>query len=192
MTTVATMPQRNPTAPTSNRALGEASRLYRQAGLSLPPVPRELAGRLREYAEWEYGTEFADLTDQNGFLIAARDPETPTQVGFGHVGHGITSWWLCYRLIGESCAVYFRQSYGGAYDDHEAAQSFINPIVEQIAVLISRADAAHSSGRIAPDRRLVVVIDSLGGSGWQIAGDAHGWRDSDKPIDEAMAFLDRA
>jgi hypothetical protein len=191
MTVAATAPQETLAATKPSRALAEASRLYRGAGLRLPPVPNGLAGALHEYAEWEFGTEFADLTNQAGFLAAARDPATPSQVGFGHVGHGIASWWLCYRLIADSCAVYFRQSFGGAYDDHEASRSFINPIIDRIAELIRLADAARGAGRIGPDQRLVVVIDSLGGSGWQLTGEANDWQASDPPIDEAAAFLGR-
>jgi len=177
------------TALKPNRALTRASLLYREAGLRLPPVPREFAERLQEQADWRFGTEPIELTDREGFLAAARDPATPAQIGFGHVGYGIASWWLCYRLIRDPLAVFQRHSYGGVYSDNEASGSFFNSTVERIEELIVLADAPRCAGRIAPGQRLVLAIDSLGGSGWEIAGEADGWRDSDQPIDDVMAFL---
>lgn len=179
----------NRTAPKPSRSLARASLLYREAGMRLPPVPPELADRLQEQAEWQFSTDLVELTDREGFLATARDPATPTQIGFGHVGHGITSWWLCYRLIRDSIAVFLRQSFGGVYNDHEASLGIINPTVEQIEKLIPAADAARRAGRIAPGQRLVLVIDDLGGGGWEIAGGSDGWHDSKQPIDDVVAFL---
>ena len=176
-------------ATTPNRALTKASRLYREAGLRSPPVPPELADRVQEQAEWQFSTDLVELTDRTGFMAAVRDPATPAQIGFGHVGHGITSWWLCYRLIRDSLAVFLRHSYGGVYSDNEASGSFFNSIIERIEELIVLADAARGDGRIVPGRRLLLAIDSLGGSGWEIAGEADGWHDSNQPLDDVMAFL---
>jgi hypothetical protein len=172
-----------------NSALAKASLLYREVGLRLPPVPLELAERLLEQAEWRFGTDPAVLTDRDGFLAAARDPATPAQIGFGHVGDGITSWWLCYRLIRGALAVYLRHSFGGVYNDHKASVGIINPTVGQVEQLVVVADADSRSGRIAPGQRLVLVIDDLGGSGWEIAGGSNGWHDSNQPIDDVMALL---
>jgi hypothetical protein len=181
--------QESQAAPKPNRALTKASRLYRETGLQFPPVPHELADRLQEQTEWQFGTEAVELTDHGGFLAAARDLATPAQIGFGHIGHGITSWWLCYRLIYDSLAVFLRQSFGGVYNDHEASLRVINPTVEQVEKLIPLADTARSTGRVAPGQRLALVIDDLGGSGWEIAGGSDGWHDSNQPIDDVMAFL---
>ena len=174
---------------TGMAVLEEAFLRYRAAGLRLPPVPRELVETLVEQAEWQFGTDVLNLTDRAGFLDAARDPTAPAEIGFGHVGHGVASWWPCYRLILAPLAVFVRHSYGGAYGDHEASRGIINPTVERIEELIVLAEAARRAGRIAPGQRLVVAIDDLGGSGWEIAGGTDGWRDSDQPIGDALSFL---
>jgi hypothetical protein len=189
MTETAPALRESQTASKPSRVLAKASLLYREAGLRLPPVPVELADRLLEQAEWWFGTDAEDLNDRDGFLAAARDPATPPQIGFGHVGHGITSWWLCYRLILDPLGVFLRHSFGGVYNDHEASLGIINPIVEQVEKLIGLADAAHCAGRITPEHRLVLAIDDLGGTGWEIAGGSDGWHDSNQPIDDVMSLL---
>jgi hypothetical protein len=162
---------------------------YHNAGLRLPPVPRELVDRTAEQSEWQFGTDSAELTDRAGFLQDARDPQAEAALGFGHVGHGIASWFLCYRLILGPLAVFVHHSYGDAYGDDEASRRIFNRAVEQIEELIVMADAARRTGRIAPGQRLVVVIDPLGGSGWEVAGDENGWRKSGDPIEDAREFL---
>jgi len=178
----------NSNATKPNRVLAKASPLYREVGLRLPPVPPDLADRLQEQAEWLFGTDTVELSDRSGFLAAARDPATPAQIGFGHVGHGITSWWVCYRLFRGPLAVYLRHGFGGVYNDHDASLGVINPIVERVEQLIVFADAGSRAG-VPPGQRLVLVIDDLGGSGWEIVGGSDGWQDSNQPIDDVMAFL---
>jgi hypothetical protein len=173
----------------SNGALSKASRLYRDAGLHLPPVPRELADRLQELAEWQYASAPVEPSDRANFVALAGDAAAVPEVGFGHVGHGIASWWLCYRLIRGPLAVFLRVSYGGVYTDNEAAGSFFNATVERIEELIVLADAARAAGRIGAGKRLAVLVDFVEGSGWQMLGTEPDWQASSSPIDAAMAFL---
>jgi hypothetical protein len=172
-----------------NGALSKATRLYRDAGLHLPPVPRELADRLEELAEWQYASAPVELTDRANFVALAGDAAAAPEVGFGHVGHGIASWWLCYRLIRGPLAVFLRVSYGGVYSDNEAAGSFFNATVGRIEELIVLADAARAAGRIGAGQRLAVLVDFVEGSGWQLLGGVPGWQASESPIAEAMEFL---
>jgi hypothetical protein len=186
MNETAHAPQETKVAPITGGALAKAAQLYRTAGLRCPPVPPELAESLAGHAEWQFGTEVVDLTDRDDFLAAARDPASPAQVAFGHVGYGIANWWLCYRLILAPLAVFARHSFGGVYADHEASLRSINPNVEQVGELIALSDVAVHTGRLLPGRRLVLLLDPLGGSGWEIAGGADGWHDSNQPLDDVM------
>jgi hypothetical protein len=192
MNETAPAPQETKVAPITGGALAKAAQLYRTTGLRCPPVPPELAESLAEHAEWQFGTEPVDLTDRHDFLGAARDPASPAQVAFGHVGYGIANWWLCYRLILAPLAVFARHSFGGVYADHEASLRSINPDVEQVAELIALSDVAVHTGRLSPGRRLVLLLDPLGDSGWEIAGDTQGWHSTGRTLDEAMAFLNGA
>jgi hypothetical protein len=170
-------------------ATENAFECYHDAGLRLPPVPHELLNRVVEQSEWQFATESADLMDRTGFLEAARDPEAAPMVGFRNVGHGITSRWLCFRLILTPLAIFMRRSYGGVYNDNEASGSIINSATAQIEELIVLADTARRTRRIGPHQRVVLVVDAFGGSGWEITGGGDGWHDSDRPIEEVAALL---
>jgi hypothetical protein len=170
-------------------AIEEAFLIYRDAGLRLPPVPHELVDRLEILGEWHFGTEEGDPTDRAAFLAQAERPESPPQIAFGHFGHGMASWWLCYRLILDALAVFVRLPYGGSYTDDEIMGELANQAMEQIEELVVHADAARASHRLPPTQRLVVVVDQRGASGWQVIGGPDGWRPSATPLDEAAAFL---
>jgi hypothetical protein len=170
-------------------ALEEAFVRYQENGLRLPPVPRELVDELDEFAEWRWGSEDLDLEDRDGFLAAARTPGGENEVAFGHVGHGVSSWWLCYRLKLDALAVFVRLGYGGAYDDTEETVPAINATTAALEDLIPAASAAKAAGRLRGGHRLIVVIDEKRNGFWEIAGGADGRHRSDDPLGEAMAFL---
>jgi hypothetical protein len=172
-------------------ALEEAFLLYRDAGLRLPPVPHELAEALGEQADWEYASAETDLTDRAGFLAEAARADAPTSVAFGHVGHGVASWYHCYRLIRGPLAVFLRQRFGSSLDaDSELGLVLVNGAITAVEELVVAADEAHGTGRLAAGQRLLVVLDDLDGSGWQILGPGGtAWEATDAPFSEALAYL---
>jgi len=171
-------------------ALEEAFLLYRDAGLRLPAVPRELVDRLEQQAEWQYATEPTELTDRAGFLAEAAKPKAGPSVAFGHTGHGIASWYLCYRLIRGPLAVFVRQRFGGSYDDEEIGLAVTNATAMAVETLVVAADQARAAGRLGPRERLVVVVDDVDESGWQVmGGKAADWHPDETPIAAASAFL---
>ncbi len=170
-------------------ALEEAFQRYQENGLRLPPVPRELVDELDEFADWRWGSEDLNLENVDGFLEAARKPDGEPVVAFGHVGHGVSSWWLCYLLLRDSIAIYVRLAYGGAYEDTEANLPGINAVAAGIETLIPAADAAKAAGRFQGGHRLIVVLDEKRESFWEIAGGRDPAQVTDHPIDGAMGFL---
>jgi len=170
-------------------ALMDAFLRYRGAGLRMPAVPRELADRLQELADWQYGSEPVDVTDRAGFLAAAASPTVPASVAFGHVGHGVASWFLCYRLIRGPLAVFVRQRFGSPYDDAETSRIVVNSTMVTLEVLVVAAERARATGRLGAGQRLAVLVDEVGGSGWELLGGEGGWQASDSPIAGAMDFL---
>lgn len=172
--------------------LEEAFMEYRDAGLRLPPVPRELVDELDEFADWRWGSDDLMLENRDDFLARAADPTTEPEIGFGNVGHGVNSWYLVYRLIVPALAVFLRHPYGGAYGDSEADAAAANNSAEQLESLVVAAEAAKASGLIPQGSRLVVVLDSKGGSGWEVSGGAREWRDTQTPIEDALGFCGAA
>jgi hypothetical protein len=164
---------------------------YREAGLRFPPVPLELTDDFDEQAgEWHYGTTDASLTDRIAFEADAQNPATPAQVAFGHVGHGVASWWLCYRLIRPSLAVFVRQSYGSAYEDNEeASRDRVNVVTAEIEELIVLADAAQAAGSLPAGQRLIVVVDDVEGSYWQVGSGPQAPEDGSDALFAAVAHL---
>jgi hypothetical protein len=175
-------------------AIEEAFLTYWDAGLRLPPVPRELAPLLREHGDWYFGTSDANPSDRAGFLAAARSAGSEAEVGFGHFGHGIASWYLCYRLILEPLAVFMRQSFGNVSDEEEAAANDarrVNAITSLFEELVVLADAARAGGALPAGRRLIVVIDDREGDFWQVGPDGEP-QPGDNVLADARTFLSPA
>jgi len=172
-------------------ALEEAFFAYQDAGLRLPPIPRQLVDELDEFADWRWGSDNINLEDREGLIEVARQPGGEDEIAFGHIGHGVSSWWLCYRLKLDALAVYVRLAFGGAYDDAEATLPRLNDVAAALEELVPAAEAAKEAGRFRDGHRLIVVLDERerNGSYWEIAGAADGPQPSDHPIDDALAFL---
>lgn len=168
--------------------LGEAMLSYREAGLELPPVPLPLLGEVRQHAEWRWGSEDADPADRAGFLARARDPGGAPLICFGHVGHGVTSWWHSYQLVTPTVALFARHAFGGAYGDRAAEAAGIAAAMAGLRDLILLAETARETGLLPEGQRLVVVLDEYAEHGWEIAG-ALPWQAADDPLGEVLAAL---
>ena len=170
-------------------ALEDAFVRYQENGLRLPPVPRDLVDELDEFADWRWGSEDLNLEDRDGFVDAARQPGGERVVAFGHVGHGVSSWWLCYLLKLDALAVYVRLAYGGVYEDAAAVVPEINEVSAALEELIPAAEAAKKAGRFRGGHRLIVVVDDKQAGFWEVAGGRDGRQRSRDPLGDAMAFL---
>lgn len=170
-------------------ALEDAFARYQENGLRLPPVPRELADELDEFVDWHWGNENLNLEDRDGFVQAAHQPGGESEVAFGHVGHGVSSWWLCYRLKLDAVAIFVRLAYGGVYEDAAETVPAINETTEALEDLIPAAAAAKAAGRFRRGHRLIVVVDEKRNGFWEIAGGPDGPHKVDDPLTEAMTFL---
>jgi hypothetical protein len=171
-------------------ALGEALLTYRDAGLRLPPVPHPLVPRLRELADGIYASEPIDLADREGFLRDATQAATPERVGFGHLGHGVQSWWFCYQIITPALALFLRLDYGGVDSSDPGTLEIINRALLLAEELVVAADAAAARGALGGGRALVVA-DSLGEAFIALGARAKP-QESDDPLAEALARLGAA
>lgn len=169
-------------------ALEEAFFHYRKQGLRVPPVPHTLVPALVRRSAGVFTSTPMSLEDRAGALALAVDPKAPEQVGFGHIGHGIASWFYCCRLMTASLAVYLRVGYGSAYGDEESDRDTINTALLQIEELVIAAKEAAARGRLAPGERMLVVFDVLEDSFWR-PGASHPPVPSGFPLDEAQNWL---
>ncbi len=157
---------------------------FTEAGLLMPPVPRELADAVEEFDDMLFGTDEVDLTNREDWLRRASDLSTPVGVTFGYVGHGIASHALCYQLILTALAVFVRQPFGSIYsEDIDAERAAFNALVEQLEELVVIIDLAHSKGRIGPGQRLIVIVDG-DDSGWRMT--TADWHATLTPVKDAL------
>jgi hypothetical protein len=171
------------------RVLEDAFRSYQEVGLHLPPVPHELVDRLQEFGDWRWGSAALDLDDRADFIEAARQPGGAPGIAFGHIGHGASSWWLCYRLQLDAVAVFVRLAWGGTYQDEAEALARVNAVAAALEELIPAAEAAREAGRFQGGHRLIVVVDGKFPGFWEVAGRPDGPHVSRDPLAEALAFL---
>jgi hypothetical protein len=174
----------------------EAYLTYRGAGLRLPPVPHQLVDALEQYGEWRFGSDDIDPADRTGFIAIAANRSAPSEVAFGHVGHGYATWHLCCRLVHGPIAVFVRQLYGGASlgteeEDDEPARAVFNHTMMSLEELVALALSAEDRGLLPEESRLVLVLDDREGNFWQMLpnGERH---DSERTLADAHMGLLRA
>ena len=156
----------------------------REAGLRLPPIPRALAGTLVRQGDGVYGTGPLMLGDLPGVLAAVEDPAVPAQLGFGHLGHGISSWHFYFQLVTGSLVLFLRLPHGGVYSSDATSLAAINSNLFLAEELVVATNAAVPVG----GARALVVLDSSGVSVIRLPGDAAPV-ESDDPLVEALARL---
>ncbi len=135
-----------------------------------------------------YGSQQLDPSDREDWLTRAKDPQAKTAVAFGHFGHGVNCWYLCYQLVRGPLAIFLRQSFGGVYNDTDAETTQFNTTVERLEELIVYADFAVQEGRLKPGQRLILAIDVNGPSGWEVSPNGT-WRDNENPIELVMRAI---
>lgn len=140
------------------------------AGLRMPPIPRDLLGKFQVFDDWRFGTRDVDPGDRSALAVEAADSAVQDYVAFGHVGHGVNSWWICCRLVVGPLAVYVRHGFGGAYQDSAAGAAAVHHSFLRVEELIVGAESARRTGVLPAGSRLLVIQDDQQGSGWRIAG----------------------
>jgi hypothetical protein len=175
----------------ATEALHAAFFRFRDAGLRMPPVPRHLLDDFQVFDDWRFGTRDVSVDDRAALAKEAAMPAQPDYIAFGHVGHGMNSWWLCCRFLAGPLAVFVRHRFGGAYTDADAATTAIHASFSRMEELVVGVDQAQASGLLRPGQRLLVVQDDLQGSGWQLVS-AHAdtpWNKEPAAIDAALTFV---
>jgi len=152
-----------------------------------PPVPLDLLPQMEAFAPWRYGTRDVDPSDRHELTVEADSPNAVDYIAFGHVGHGISNWSICCRLLLAPLAVFVRHSWGGAFADTDAGSADVHRSFFQMEELIVKAEAAAAAGLIPAGKRLIVVADDTQGSAWRTPDGV--WKSSRTPFDAAIAFV---
>ena len=141
--------------------LHTAEALFRGEGLSVPALPPELAALLQERAPGIHATRKLaarpyDLEVYVGEVLAASS--TPDYAVLAIDGRGVNSWAMHYFLVRGPLALFIQLPWGGAYTNPEAARAEIERVLAWANRLPARLDHLWQLGRLAPQRRLLVVL----------------------------------
>jgi len=150
-------------------ALDSAQALYQGEGLALPPVPEQLAGRLRQVAATAYASRDMDWTlyDFAYFLDELQSGQAvEPYVAFGLAGHGLTSQAVHYYSVADHCAVLYQMRWGTPADRPEPDRARHNAALAIAQKLQAACDEMARTGKLPAGRRLVVADSSFHGGRW--------------------------
>lgn len=179
-------------------ALKEMMELLSEAGLAMPPIPKDLQSKMYRVRRWCYATRDIDPLEMYRFdryLVEAVVERPQPYFAFSHAGHGINSYAINYQLVIGPLALFTQIPWGGAYMDDQRQTARVRHIFERCADLLG-----NTPERTEP-RRLLVAISELRRQricGWIPPGlDQEGARDwlgsdestVDNPFTEAIQLL---
>ena len=175
----------------------EAEARFAEDSLPFPPLPDDLASRLRRFGDHVYATRelnYGPYTMNALVAEAVRSGQTDDYAVIGFDGHGVNSWAMHYILVRSPLALFLQFAWGGAYMDADAARSDIEEGLAFAGRLQEAVERAGAQGRIAAGERLFVSVSSLDRSrwGWQQPGaEAPDWQGGDVYRDVADAVAAR-
>lgn len=182
-------------------ALDTARALYQGENLALPPVPADLAPRLRQIDATAYASRDLDWTlyDFGHFLDELQAGKTvEPYVAFGLAGHGLTSQAVHYYAVTAHCAVLFQMRWGTPLDRPEPDRARYNAALSIAKKLQAAVGALAGAGKLPAGQRLVAADSSFHGARWGWlpvnagAGSEPAWHLSrDNAFMQAMAALTR-
>lgn len=152
-----------------NIDLHHAEALLRTEGLSLPGLPPELAGQLRERAPGIYSTgelpapPYA-LEVHVAELLASTNPGDCAVLAID--GHGTQSWAFHFYLVSGPLALFVQLPWGGAYGDAATDRAEIERVLAWARPLPQRLAELQQQGRLPPGQKLLVVLTRFSEPRW--------------------------
>ena len=149
--------------------LQSARELLLTEGLSFPPMPIEMASKLRKQSPFTYATgelnapPYALEVHVNHFLRSS-EPRDFTVLSLD--GHGVNSWAFHYFLVHGPLALFVQLPWGGAYTDPTEARGEIERILTWSESLPARLATLKDRMLIGPEKKLLVVLSRFSRSGW--------------------------
>lgn len=152
-----------------NADLQSARELLLTEGLSFPPMPIEMASKLRKQSPFTYATgelnapPYALEVHVNHFL---RSSEPRDFAVLSLDGHGTNSWAFHYFLAHGPLALFIQLPWGGAYTDPTQARAEIERILSWSESLPARLASLKDRMLIGPEKKLLVVLSRFSRSRW--------------------------
>jgi hypothetical protein len=145
-------------------------KLFREAGLTFPKVPVDLAPELEERDQWVFSTRLIRRSpyDLDYYVHEVQRKQVPDYALLSHSGHGINSYAIQYYLVHGSLRMFLHLAWGGVYEDNQEAAVTIRACflkADKIVQAMVKASAGFKIGE-----HLTVVGSDFYGSYWFQAG----------------------
>jgi hypothetical protein len=184
-----------PKRPALMSDIENARRVFRDAGLGFPTIPKELADRLKEYRPWLYSTRTIDISPYKlqHYLDEAEESPVEDYALLSHSGHGVNSYAIQYYIVHRSLRLFLHLAWGGTYMNNQECASTIRKcfsIADQIESL------AQAVQWLRGDKQFTVVGSDYYGSYWLPPGGTRQQKDADSKdpltvLIEAFDWLSR-
>lgn len=149
-------------------AIGEAKRLFLEAGLGFPAIPEGLAARLEQQGPWCFATRQLEVSayDFDHYVRESYAASLADHAVLAHAGHGVNSYAIHYYLVHGPLRLFLQLGWGGVYMDPDARAASARECFARADELVRAAGR-----RIAPGQRLTVAASDFYGSWWLMAPD---------------------
>jgi hypothetical protein len=139
--------------------LEQAKQQLREAGLTFPPLPDELAAQFQRFGAWWWGTREVDQAEMYFFGgIAGGDgieSPPPDYMALCHAGHGVNSYALNYHLLFRPLALILQVGWGGVYMDQADQAALFQLHCDLSAGLVELATRVRQAQAVTTDVALV-------------------------------------
>jgi hypothetical protein len=143
----------------------KAKHRFQKAGLCFPPIPRELARKLKERGEWVFSTRKVEVSPYKlrHYADEAENTDVKDYALLAHSGHGVNSYAIQYYLVQGPLRMLLHLGWGGVYMNAADDAAKIRECFSMADQVIA---AALSLGRLGATDRLILVGSDFYGSHW--------------------------
>ncbi|MCL1127208.1 hypothetical protein [Shewanella surugensis] len=159
--------------------------LLTQAGLPIPPLPRQLLPKLNEHDNLMLSTQplISSPYDLPQYLteLSAIDDDF---FALGQAGYGINNWVFYYYLKWNKCTLAIQIPWGGALLEPNLAKKQLEARFSILKDILSQVHKKH----LAFAAQLIVIDSTLypQGWGWQHSDSAPTWYEDNLPVLEQV------
>jgi hypothetical protein len=149
----------------------KARRLFREAALRFPTIPKLLAASMKEQCNWCFSTRELKVSPYNlQHYVQESDTAIEDYAVLCHTAHAVNSCAIQYYLVYGPLRMFLHLGWGGTYIDARAATS-------NIRICFSLADkivpvATMAAEKLTTCERLTIVASNFYGSYWFASGQA--------------------
>src|ERR1035441_8409353 len=143
----------------------KARKLFSEAGLAFPPIPQNLAVKLRERERWVFSTRpiHESPYDLAYYVREVQEKQTPDYALLSHSGHGENSYAIQYYLVHGSLRMFLHLCWGGTRMDNVKEAAKIRDCFSKTDKIVQLLQGVES---FQTGEHLTVVASDFYGGCW--------------------------